>query len=291
MTSPDNHLLLGAHFSIAGGLHHAILEARSYRCNALQLFTKNATTWRERMLSEGEIQKFKEVRNAAGILQTAAHSSYLINIAGGEEKKISLSRKALKQELVRCGQLDIDFLVLHPGSHMGSGEKTGMMRIAQNINRVFDETEGVRTRLLIETTAGQGTGIGSSFEQLAQIIQRIQDDSRIGICMDTCHIFAAGYDISSSAGYRKAVKAFDEIIGLKHLHLIHVNDSKKEAGSRVDRHEHIGSGFIGINTFKLLINDIRFRNIPKIIETPKGKLRLKDWDKINLNRLRRLKSS
>jgi deoxyribonuclease-4 len=281
-------LLLGAHFSIAGGLHHAIEESQSYQCTVLQMFTKNATTWRERLLSQKDIDKFKQARQASNIRFIAVHASYLINIAGGEEKKSFLSRNALKQELVRCGQLDIDFLVLHPGSHMGKGEEAGIMRIARNLNKIFDETNGIKTRLLLETTAGQGSSIGCRFEHLAAIIKRIQDRSRIGICMDTSHIFAAGYDISTPAGYRETIHAFDEIVGLAHLHLIHLNDSKKEAGSRVDRHEHIGAGFIGKETFKLIINDARFTNIPKIIETPKGKTRFKDWDRINLNRLRRL---
>jgi deoxyribonuclease IV len=281
-------LLLGAHFSISGGMHRAIEEARSYQCKVLQLFTKNATTWRERTLSEKDIDIFNQARELSGIRIIVAHTSYLINIAGGHEKKISLSREALKNELIRCGQLGIDFLVLHPGSHMGDGEETGIMRISQNINEIFNEIKGNRTRLLLETTAGQGSSIGFCFEQLASIIQRIQDRSLVGICLDTCHIFAAGYDISTPAGYRKTINAFDDIIGLEHLHLIHLNDSKKDAGSRVDRHEHIGSGFIGMGTFKFIINDFRFKNIPKIIETPKGKTKLKDWDKINLTRLKNL---
>jgi deoxyribonuclease-4 len=283
-------LLLGAHFSIAGGLHRAIQEAQSYQCNVLQLFTKNATTWRERSLSEKDIYKFRQARELSGIRMVAAHTSYLINIAGGEGEKLSLSREALKQELIRCGQLGIDCLVLHPGSHMGDGDETGIMRIAQNINEILHETRGNRTRLLLETTAGMGSSIGFCFEQLAAIMKRIHNPSRIGICLDTCHIFSAGYDISTPAGYRKTIKAFDEIIGLAHLHLIHLNDSKKDAGSRTDRHEHIGSGFIGMGAFKLIINDFRFQNIPKIIETPKGKTRFKDWDKINLTRLKNLKN-
>lgn len=282
-------LLLGAHFSISGGLHRAIEEAQSYKCNVLQLFTKNATTWRERALQEKDIHKFRQARALSGIRIMIAHTSYLINIAGGEGKKLSLSREALKQELIRCGQLGIDSLVLHPGSHMGDGDENGIMRIAQNINEIFHETRGNRTRLLLETTAGQGSSIGFCFEQLAAIIKRIHAPSRIGVCLDTCHIFAAGYNISTPAGYRKTIKAFDEIIGLEHLHLIHLNDSKKDVGSRTDRHEHIGSGFIGMGTFELIINDFRFRNIPKIIETPKGKTRFKDWDKINLTRLKNLK--
>jgi len=280
------NLLLGAHFSISGGLHRAIDEARFYGCNVLQMFTKNATTWRERILSETDIHKFNEARLSGGIQRIAAHASYLINIAGPQGKTSALSCKALTQELVRCDQLGIDYLVLHPGSHMGQGEASGIISCARNINRIFYETRGSTTRLLLETTAGQGSSIGCAFEQLAAILKKVEDHSRIGICMDTCHIFAAGYDISTRSGYDHVMHAFDGIIGLERLYLLHVNDSKKEAGSRVDRHEHIGKGFIGLEAFKWIINDRRFRHIPKIIETPKGKTGFKDWDKINLKRLR-----
>jgi deoxyribonuclease IV len=284
--TPD--LLLGAHFSIAGGLHRAIEESDSYGCIVLQMFTKNANSWRERKLSEEDIRKFKDARKSFGIIKIAAHTSYLINIAGGNEKKVALSCDALKQEIIRCGQLGIDYLVLHPGSHMGDGEEIGLMRVAENINQVFNEIKNTIPRLLLETTAGQGDNIGYTFEQLAAVIKKIKDHSRIGVCIDTCHIYAAGYDISSRPGYRKTILALEDAIGLKNLYLIHLNDSKREFGSRIDRHEHIGAGCIGLEAFKWIMNDFRFRHIPKIIETPKGKTKLKDWDRINLNRLRNL---
>ncbi len=291
MNSNDhNTLLLGAHFSIAGGIHKALYEAVSYQCNTLQIFTKNANTWKEKILSDKEIKKFKAAKKETGIYEITSHASYLINIAGMDKKKSAMSCEALKQELIRCDQLNIPYIVLHPGSHMGNGEEKGIRRIADNINQIFDLTKDIKTRLLLETTAGQGSGIGHTFEQLAAIMERVHNQSRIGVCLDTCHIFAAGYDISTPEGYRNTIAEFDQIVGLEKLFVIHLNDSKKKAGSRVDRHEHIGEGFIGLDAFKYLINDFRFKNIPKIIETPKIK-GLEDGDEMNLNRLRSLPGS
>lgn len=284
--NPDT-LLLGAHFSISGGMQKALYEAASYQCNTLQIFTKNANTWKEKTLSDKEIKKFKDAKIETGIYEIISHASYLINIAGVDKKKSVMSYEALKQELIRCNQLEIPYAVLHPGSHMETGEHAGIRRIADNINQIFDITAGINTRLLLETTAGQGSSIGHTFEQLADIIEQVRDQSRIGVCLDTSHIFAAGYDISTRDGYRVAISEFDRIVGLDKLFSIHLNDSKKKAGSRVDRHEHIGNGFIGLDAFKYIINDFRFKNIPKIIETPKKK-GLKDGDELNLNRLRSL---
>lgn len=281
-------LLMGAHFSISGGLHKAFHEAESHDCNVFQIFTKNALNWRERDLSQKKIRKFDAERKRTGIRIIAAHASYLINIAGGEEEKITLSMAALKQELIRCNRLALPFLVLHPGSHMQDGLSAGIQRTADRLNRIFSEIPGTGTRLLLETTAGQGTGIGHTFEQLAAVIKGIADPSRIGVCMDTCHIFAAGYDISTRRGYQETMKKFSDVIGMESLYLIHLNDSKREAGSRVDRHAHIGEGEIGLDAFKWLINDFRFAKIPKIIETPKKK-NFKDADRINLQRLRDLR--
>jgi deoxyribonuclease-4 len=280
-------LLLGAHFSIAGGMQKALYEAASCQCNTLQIFTKNANTWKEKTLSAKEINKFKDAKKETGIVEIISHTSYLINIAGIDKKKSAMSCEALKQELIRCSQLEIPYAVLHPGSHLETGEQAGIRRIADNINHIFDLTTGNNTRLLLETTAGQGSSIGHTFEQLAAIIEQVHDQSRIGVCLDTSHIFAAGYDISARDGYRNAISEFDRIVGIDSLFAIHLNDSKKEAGSRVDRHEHIGAGFIGIDAFKYIINDFRFKHIPKIIETPKKK-GLKDGDEMNLNRLRSL---
>jgi len=279
--------LLGAHFSIAKGLHHALYEAEKYGCTALQIFTKNTSSWKERTLTHEEIDRFDQAREQTGITSIASHTSYLINLATLERKKHVMSCNALKQELIRSSTLDIPFVVLHPGAHLGKGKEKGVEKVALSINEIFAQTPDIQIRLLLETTAGQGSGLGYTFEQLASILDKIENQNRIGVCLDTSHVFAAGYDIRTPESYCKATDAFDAIIGLENLYVIHLNDSKKELGSRVDRHEHIGKGYIGIKAFELLMNDMRFENVPKIIETPKQKYG-PDTDKMNLNRLRSL---
>ena len=280
-------LLLGAHFSISNGLHNALYEAEKYGCTALQIFTKNTSTWKERTLTQEEITRFDKAREQTGITSIASHTSYLINLATPDRIKHVMSCNALKHELIRSSLLNIPFVVLHPGAHMGKGKEAGIEKVALSINEIFTQTPDIQTRLLLETTAGQGSALGHTFEQLASIIEKIENQNRIGICLDTSHLFAAGYDFRSSESYRKATDAFDEIIGFENLYVIHLNDSKKELGSRVDRHEHIGEGYIGIKAFELLMNDMRFWDVPKIIETPKQKDG-RDMDKMNLNRLRSL---
>lgn len=280
---------LGAHFSIAKGLHRALYEASTYECTALQIFTKNASTWKERTLTQEEIKQFDQARKQTGITSIASHTSYLINLATSERKNHAKSCNALKQELIRSSMLDIQFVVLHPGAHLGKGEDKGIENIALSINEVFAQIPDTHIRLLLETTAGQGSGLGYTFEQLASIMDKIENKNRIGICLDTSHVFAAGYDIRTPESYRKAMDAFDAIIGFENLYFVHVNDSKKEMGSRVDRHEHIGKGYIGIQAFELMMNDMRFWDIPKIIETPKQKDG-QDMDRMNLKRLRSLVS-
>ncbi len=279
--------LLGAHFSIAKGLDKALLEAASYGCNTLQIFTKNANAWKERIVTQKEIDNFEQAKLETGITEIASHTSYLINPATPEKKKHKMSINSLLQELVRSSNLDIPYVVLHPGSHMGAGDKEGITRIAESINEIFAKTSGISTRLLFETTAGQGSSVGHTFEQLASIISKVEKKINPGICLDTCHIFAAGYDMRTMEYYRKTMDDFDSIIGLDRLCLIHLNDSKKELGSRVDRHEQIGRGYIGLDAFKYIMNDDRLFDIPKIIETPKGTTD-KDWDEINLKMLREM---
>ena len=280
-------ILLGAHFSIAKGIHNSLYEAGNYGCTALQIFTKNATTWKERTLSKAEIDRFNEARNRTGITAIASHTSYLINLASDDPKKQRLSCNALARELIRSSKLGIPFVVLHPGAHMGKGEAEGISRIASSINQIFEENRGLETRLLLETTAGQGSGLGHAFGQLSSIINRVNDVDRLGICLDTSHIFAAGYDIRNRASYQRTLASFDSVVGMEKLCLIHLNDSKKKLDSRVDRHEHIGEGHIGIKAFELFMNDPRFRQVPKIIETPKHK-EGRDYDRVNLDRLRAL---
>ncbi len=279
--------LLGAHFSIAKGLHGALLEAKSYGCNVLQIFTKNASTWQERTLKSDEIESFKNTRLETEMNRIASHTSYLINLAAPDKKKHVMSCRALTQELIRSSLLDIPYVVLHPGSHMGKGEQVGIRLIAESVNEIFNNHPQISSRLLFETTAGQGTSIGHTFEQLAAILDLVRHQDKIGFCLDSCHIFAAGYDISTEKAYLQTIDTFDAVIGLKQLYVIHLNDSKKGLGSRVDRHEHIGEGAIGIKAFESFMNDKRFSHIPKIIETPKQKDG-KDADPINLNRLRLL---
>lgn len=283
--NPMASCLLGAHFSIAKGLHNALYEAKSLNCTALQIFTKSVSTWKERILTEAEIDLFLEAKTKTGITSIASHSSYLINLAGYENKKRHMSCNALKQELIRSSMLGIPFVVLHPGSHMGKGEKEGINRIAESINGIFAKAPDIHPRLLLETLAGQGSSIGHTFEQLALILDLIENKEKMGICLDTCHIFAAGYDIRNIKSYRKTIKLFDKIIGINNLYFIHLNDSKKDLGTRIDRHEHIGQGFIGLKAFECFMNDKRFKNIPKIIETPKENATCDD-DKTNLNKLR-----
>jgi len=283
--------LLGAHFSIAKGLDKALFEAKSYGCNTLQIFTKNANAWKERKVTQEEIENFEQAKLETGITEIASHTSYLINLATPEKKKHKMSCYALAQELIRSSCLGILYVVHHPGSHMKAGEKEGITRIADNLNEIFEKTPGISSRLLLETTAGQGSSVGHAFEQLASIIGKVEKKINPGICLDTCHIFAAGYDIRTMEYYRKTMDTFDSIIGLDRLCLIHLNDSKKELGSRVDRHEQIGLGYIGLNAFKYIMNDDRFIDIPKIIETPKGEPKGKidkDWDETNLKLLRQM---
>lgn len=279
--------MLGAHFSIAGGLHRAVYEAQKHGCDTLQIFTKNANTWKERELKEKEIELFDKARRETNITSIASHTSYLINLASPEEKKRKMSADALAREMTRSSDLGISSVVLHPGSHMNRGDKEGQRRIAGCINRIFNEQPDVSSRLLLETTAGQGSSLGHSFEQLAAILEQVTAVDNMGVCLDTAHVFAAGYDIRNREGYQRTMERFDRIIGLKHLHLLHLNDSKKDLGSHVDRHEHIGRGKIGLKGFRLIMKDRRFKHIPKIIETPKGE-RHSTLDSANLERLRRM---
>ena len=281
----QNNLVIGAHFSIAKGLHDAVYQAKTYGCNALQMFTKNATAWKERIVTLEEQERFEQARAETGIHAIASHTSYLINLASPDSKKHAMSCAALKQELIRSSALKIPFCVLHPGAHMGSGIDAGLLKISESINRIFSETAETTSRLLLETTAGQGSGLGHTFEQLAQIIDRIEQKERTGVCLDTCHIFAAGYDIRTPETYRQTMNHFEAILGLSQLLVIHVNDSKKGLGSLVDRHTHIGKGALGEDAFKQLLNDVKLLHVPKLLETAKTEGNI-DWDQRNLDLLR-----
>jgi deoxyribonuclease-4 len=279
--------LLGAHFSIAGGLERALREAAGHNCGACQIFTKNANTWRERTISGEEARQFAVEREANRIRFVAAHTSYLINLAVAESETAEKSREALALEIERSQRLGLSFVVLHPGAHKGLGEAEGIRSVSGAINSVLGDMKGQGPMLLLETTAGQGTCLGHRFEQLAEILDRVRRPEQMGVCLDTSHIFAAGYDIRSAGAYRETMARFDDIIGLGRLKLLHLNDSKKALGTRVDRHAHIGRGCIGPDAFGMIMNDARLAGIPKILETPKEKGG-KDWDAVNLKVLRGL---
>jgi deoxyribonuclease-4 len=267
---PDRKMLLGAHMSIAGGVHTAIERAMEIGCTTMQLFVKNNNQWKGKPLSDEDVSTYKELRSKSTLGPIAAHDTYLINLCAVDPDILTKSRLALKDEFDRCERLGIDYLNFHPGSHMGAGESDGIRRIAESINIIHEQTNGYRVRSVLETTAGQGTAIGYRFEQLRAIIDQVEAKDRMAVCVDTCHVFAAGYDLVSDRGYEETFRAFDEIVGLDRLVMFHVNDSKRERASRVDRHEHIGKGMIGKKGFAHLMNDHRFDTIPKILETAKG---------------------
>ena len=259
----------GAHESIAGGVFNAITRGQTATCDTVQIFNKSNSQWRAKKLTQEEIDEYLERIEDTGVTVACSHSSYLINIGSPDEALGTKSRNSLQEETERCNRLEIPNLVFHPGSHVGSGEEPGLDRIAERCNHVLSNIEDNTVALCFETTAGQGTNLGYSFEQIAYILDRIDDKDHVGVCLDTCHIFAAGYPIIDPKDYEETMKAFDDIIGIDKLKIIHVNDSKTEFGSRKDRHEHIGEGHIGLEGFRNFVNDPRLKNVPFILETPK----------------------
>ena len=262
-------ILTGAHMSIAGGLHKAFERGGHARCRAIQIFLKNSNQWRARLLTEQDRCLFQEAQKASGIGPVLAHDSYLINLASPESGLYRKSIDAFIEEMQRANFLGVPYLILHPGAHMGTGIEAGVARVAKALNKALARVARP-VALLLENTAGQGSSIGFRFEHLAAIMERIRNPLRVGVCLDTCHLFAAGYDIRTEKDYRKTLREFDRLIGIERIRAFHVNDSKKGVGSRVDRHCHIGQGFIGLEAFRCLVNDRRFADIPKILETPKG---------------------
>lgn len=278
--------LLGAHTSISGGVETSVDRAEKLKFNAIQIFTKNNNRWEAKPLSESDINNFKNKLSDSGIKFVVSHDSYLINLCAQDEKLLEKSRAAFIDELERCELLGIPHLNFHPGAHGGLGEDYGIEKIAESLNYAHRKTPGYKVSSMLETTAGQGTNLGYTFEHLAQIIDLVEEKERMTVCIDTAHIFAAGYEIKDKTNYEKVIADFDKIIGLDRLQCFHINDSKKELGSRVDRHEHIGVGFIGLEGFRNIMNDKRLVRVPKILETPKGKEQLEDID--NLNKLKSL---
>ncbi|MFI5253500.1 MAG: deoxyribonuclease IV [Bacteroidota bacterium] len=278
--------LIGAHESIAGGVYTAFERAESVGCATLQVFTKNSNQWAAKPLTEEDIANYKSAASKSTIKPVVAHDSYLINLCAVSPEILKKSREAFTDELQRCEALGIPYLNFHPGGHMGRGEEDGIKYIIESLNIAHEQTKGFHVKSVIETTAGQGTTLGYRFEQLKAMINGVDEPERMAVCIDTCHIFAAGYDIATPEAYERTMKEFSDIIGFNKLAAIHVNDSKKGLGSKVDRHEHIGKGAIGIGGFRNLMNDPRLKKIPKILETPKGEDLAED--RMNLATLRKL---
>ncbi|MDD5426715.1 MAG: deoxyribonuclease IV [candidate division Zixibacteria bacterium] len=263
-------MLFGAHQSIAGGVYNAVYRGQKATCDTIQMFNKANNQWHARKLADDEVEKYFKAIEETRVTVACSHTSYLINIASPEAELNEKSYRSLKEEMERCRILHIPSLVMHPGAHVGAGEKAGLEKIIENLNRLFDELPDHPVVLCLETTSGQGSNLGYKFEQLAAIIDKVEDKKRVGVCLDTCHIFSAGYPLKEKKAYKQTMKAFDAIIGVDKLKVIHVNDSLKEFASRRDRHEHIGQGQIGLEGFRHLVNDRRLKKIPMILETPKG---------------------
>ncbi|MEE9443334.1 MAG: deoxyribonuclease IV [candidate division Zixibacteria bacterium] len=261
--------ILGAHMSIAGGVFNAPHHGLEATCDAIQIFTKSSNQWKAKPLTDDDIEKFYEAQQETGVKVVCAHDSYLINLASPDDTLFEKSSNGFAEEMKRCDMLGIENLVMHPGSHVGSGEEVGLKRIADAFNKIMNTDLNGKVTICLETTAGQGTNLGYTFEQLARIIDLTENKDRIGLCLDTCHIFAAGYPFSTEKDYKASIKDFDNIIGLDRLKIIHFNDSKKDFGAKVDRHEHIGKGFIGKEPFGFFLNDRRLKKVPMILETPK----------------------
>ncbi|MDQ6894882.1 MAG: deoxyribonuclease IV [Acidobacteriota bacterium] len=279
-------LLIGAHHSIAGGTPRAVERALSTGCRVLQIFVKNNSRWIGKEIGAPEAREFRRSARSASLPHVAAHASYLINLASPSSELRRQSVGALVDEVERCARLGIRDLVLHPGSHGGEGEAAGVTRLAGSLDETIDRTADTRVRILLETAAGQGNAIGHTFEHLRDALGAVRNRRRVGVCLDTCHVHAAGYDLVSRRGWEDTVAAFDRTVGLRRLRAVHVNDSKRPRGSRVDRHEHIGKGSIGEAGFRNLLADARFAAIPKFLETPKDEAL--DFDRRNLATLRRL---
>lgn len=268
--------LIGAHISIAGGLYQAPLRGQEIGCTAIQIFTKNQVQWESRPITQQEIQQYQKSLMNSSIRSVVAHNSYLINLSSPDQNLLKKSRLAFLDEMDRAESLGIPFLIFHPGSHKSAGEDLGLKLIAESIDYVHHQRPDYKIKLLLETTAGQGTNLGYHFEQLKQIIEMVNQPDRVGVCLDTCHIFAAGYDIRTQASYEQTFEKFDQVIGLEKLCAIHLNDSQKELGSRVDRHEALGQGQIGLEGFRLIMNDSRFIYIPKLLEIPGKMIKFKE---------------
>lgn len=277
-------LKLGAHESIAGGLHHALERGTSVGCESLQIWTKNSRQWDADPLDASQIRQFEDARDEHPLDPLVAHASYLINIASPKRELHERSVAALIEEITRCELLQLDYLVLHPGAHTGSGLQAGLERARDGLTTALAACPGYHVRVLLETTAGQGTALGGYFQELASMLEADVTGDGLGICLDTCHVFAAGYELRTDVGYSEMIADLDAHVGLSQLHVVHLNDSQHPLGSHRDRHEHIGDGFLGLEGFRRILTDPQLDGLAGILETPKGKDLREDRE--NLSRLR-----
>jgi deoxyribonuclease-4 len=305
--------LFGAHTSIAGGFHNALLAAQGHSMDTVQLFvsqprvwpikksqaaeaggkaeessTRHSHPWVAADLSHEQVALFRKTLRRSGLRLPMAHDSYLINLASPDEGLFRKSIEAFIVEVERAERLGLRYLVMHPGSPVGSDEDEGLVRVARALDEVHARCPRFRVQVLLETTAGQGCCLGHRFEHLARILALVKEPRRLGVCFDTCHVFAAGYALAPIKEYRATMQAFDATVGLKRLRCFHLNDSQKPLGSRVDRHAHLGEGYLGLEPFRLLVNDPRFRDRPMVLETPKEEGDNKNMDAVNLAVLRKL---
>ncbi len=277
---------LGAHMSIAGGVENAVLAGHSVACEAIAMFTKNNNQWKAKALTRDDADRFNAALIETGIKPVVAHSSYLINLSSPDKALWKKSTASMEDELARCELLSIPYLVVHPGSHKGKGVDYGLKRVAEAMDQIHAKHLNWRVMTLIEHTAGQGDHLCHTFEEIAKLRELIKDEKRVGVCLDSCHLLAAGYDIRKPETYADVFRRLDDVIGREQIKAWHLNDSKTPLGSRVDRHEHIGKGKVGRAGFRNIMNDPRWRNLPGLLETPKGP-ELKE-DVVNLRTLRRL---
>lgn len=261
---------MGAHMSIAGGVDKALLDGKEVNCDAIQIFTKSSRQWAAHPYTKEEIDNFFHNQKEASIVTVVAHDSYLLNLGSPEEGLRKRSVRGFIDEMERCEALKIPYLIAHPGAHVGAGEEAGIKTIARSLDEIHAACKGYAVRVALEITAGQGSNLGYRFEQIGKMIDAARESDRLKVCFDTEHAFAAGYDLRTKEGYERTFGEFDETIGLERIVAFHLNDSKKEFHSRVDRHEHIGKGHIGVEAFRLLMNDRRFWGLPMCLETPKG---------------------
>ena len=284
IVSPPATRLLGAHMPTSGGLYKSLVSGKEIGCNAVQLFTGSPRQWAHSPLKDEEVEKFLKAKADTGILFTIAHDSYLINLAAPSEEVMEKSHKAFRGELDRAEVLGIPWVVTHMGAHLNLGEDEAVQRLIDSLKKILSDTDGYSSGVALETTAGQGTGLGWRFEQIGKVLEGVGQDDRIGVCLDTCHIFAAGYDIRTEEAYEETIQQFESLIGLNRLKAIHANDAKKPLGSRVDRHEHIGKGEIGGEAFARIVTDFRLSHVPVILETPESET----MHQVNLNRLKKM---